>query len=226
MKLILSSPTYGPIEPLAERHLRTAMSHAAQHANVRFVGDASPNRIPFAAARNLAVKAALASPDDPDAILWVDSDIVVPVDGITRMVLEQKPFLSAIYVQREPPHFPLIAQHNKAADTFNWFIEAPENVVACIDGCGFGCVLTSMEMFRTIEPPWFEFKKFSEDFDFALKAKAAGFQLWVHTGVKCGHLRDPVPATWEDFVALRDSGGLAPYLKPTVQPAPAGSSAA
>jgi GT2 family glycosyltransferase len=213
MKLVLSCPTYGPVEPIAERHLRVAMCHATEHAHVKWCGDASPNRMAWAAARNLAVKAALEAEDPPDAILWVDSDIILPQDAITRLVLEGKDFITGIYCQREPPHFPLIANYDKFKETFSWFIEAPDNVVAPIDGCGFGCVLTSTTMLKAMSPPWFAFTRFSEDFDFALKAAKAGFQLFVHTGVKCGHLREPVPATWDDFTRLRDSGQLATYLQ-------------
>lgn len=215
MKLVLASPTYGPVEPTAERHLRMAMMHAVKHGGVDWVGDASTNRTAWAAARNLAVQASLDAEDPPDAILWVDSDVVLPLDAITRLVAEGKDFLTGIYVQREPPHFPLIANYDRFKDTFSWFIECPDNVVAPIDGCGFGCVLTSTAMLRAMTPPWFTFEKFSEDFDFCRRAAGAGFQLYVHTGVKCGHLREPAAATWDDFTRLRDSGDLAAYLRGT-----------
>jgi hypothetical protein len=69
-----------------------------------------------------------------------------------------------------------------------WFVSWPENVVAPIDGCGFGVVLTSLVMFRAIAPPWFEFTHFSEDLSLCRKATAAGFQLYMHTAVQCGHM--------------------------------------
>jgi hypothetical protein len=50
----------------------------------------------------------------------------------------------------------------------------PRHVVAPVDGCGFGCVLTSLALVRALPAPWFAFEHFSEDFDFCLKAKAAG----------------------------------------------------
>jgi len=216
MNLLLAVPTYGPVEPEASRHLRVAMMHAANHGGVHWVGDVSPNKVKWDAARNAAVRLALA-PDvgslAADAILWVDSDVVLPVDGITRLVAQQKDFITGIYLQREPPHFPLVANFDEVRKTFSWFIEFPANVVAPIDGCGFGCVLTSLAMLRALPPPWFAFEQYSEDFDFCLRARAAGYQLFVHTGVLCGHLRDPIAATFDDFKAIRDSGRLQAYLQ-------------
>lgn len=215
MKLLLAVPTYGPVEPEASRYLRVAMMHATNHGGVTWVGDVSPNKVKWDAARNAAVRLALESQaaTEADGILWVDSDVVLPQEAITRLVLERKDFITGIYAQREPPHFPLVANFDAAKGTFSWFIEFPPNVVAPIDGCGFGCVLTSMRLLRALEAPWFAFAKYSEDFDFCLRAGKAGFQLFVHTGVLCGHLRDPIAATFEDFKAIRDSGRLQQYLQ-------------
>lgn len=206
-RLLLSVPTYGPVDPIASRHLRSAIMHAAIHGGVQWVGDLSPDRMKFDASRNTVVKGAL-DIADADAVLWVDSDVVLPVDAISRLVAEQQDFITGIYFQRYPPHYPLIANFDPAKRTFSWFIEWPENVVAPIDGCGFGCVLTSTALLRAMAPPWFAFEQYSEDFDFCLKAARAGFQLRVHTGVLCGHLRDPEAVTATDFLRVLASGGL------------------
>ena len=52
----------------------------------------------------------------------------------------------------------------------------------------------------------------STAFDFCLRAAKAGYQLFVDTGVLCGHLQDPQPATVEDYLKLRDSGALARHI--------------
>lgn len=206
MKLVFACPSYGPVDPAALKTQRAAIMHAATHGGVQWVGDASPDRMMFHAARNEVVKAALST--DADAVFWVDSDIVLPVEAITRLVQTGQEFVTGIYCQRYPPHWPLVAHFNEEKRTFNWFIDWPENAVAPIDGCGFGCVVTSTRLLKALDPPWFHYEKFSEDFDFCLKAARAGFQPHVHTGVLCGHLADPKPVTLADFVAVRDSGGL------------------
>jgi len=206
VKVAFVSPTYGPIESAAIRTQRAAIMHAASHG-VTWVGDASPERMAFAAARNIAVDAVLTG-TDADAIFWCDSDVILPPDAISKLAAAQLDFVTGIYCQRSQPYWPLIAHFNRQKGTFNWWTQWPEQVLAPVDGCGFGCVLTSTKMLRQMDAPWFAFTKFSEDFDFCLKAAALGYQLYVDTGVLCGHLADPKPVTLSDFAAVRDSGGL------------------
>ncbi|HYE89035.1 MAG TPA: hypothetical protein VEA16_21945 [Vicinamibacterales bacterium] len=206
MKLVFAVPSYGPMDPAAVISQRNAIMHAAANG-VTWLGDASPDRMKFDAARNAVVKAVLDSPDaaGADAIFWCDSDVVLPSHAITSLVAAGKDFVTGIYFQRRAPFWPLIAHFNPKAGpdktgAFNWFTDWPTDVVAPIDGCGFGCVLTSTRMLRAMgSGPWFTFEKYSEDFDFCLRAARAGFQPYVHTGVLCGHLADPVPVTHQHF---------------------------
>ena len=211
MKLALVVPTYGPVDPAAAKHLRVAVMHAAQHAEVQWVGDASPDRVGFAAARNMGAQAALAT--DADAVMWVDSDIILPADGISRLVHAGRDFITGIYCQRAKPHWPLIAHFDDRRRVFNWWTHWPPNVIAPIDGCGFGCVLTSRTLLQAIPQPWFTFEEFSEDFDFCLKAAHAGHQLYVDTGVVCEHLADPQGVRLADFEGIRDGEGLDRYAQ-------------
>lgn len=197
MKLIFGCPTYGPTEPEANISVRIAIMHAAGHGH-EWLGDASPNRQGWEAARNNIVQSVVNSdyPDDA-AIFWCDSDVVLPNDAITRLADHGKDFVCGIYFQRRAPHFPLVATFDGSG--FNWIMKWPENVIAPIDGCGFGCVLTSLGMLRKMEAPWFKFAQFSEDFDFCMKAQKSGYQLYMDTGVLCTHLQDPKGAGFEEF---------------------------
>lgn len=213
MKLIWACPTYGPMDPQAIISQRIALMHAAANG-ATWVGDASPDRMMFSAARNAVVQAALQT--DADGVFWCDSDIVLPRDAVTTLVKTELDFVTGIYFQRRAPHFPLIAHFNEQRETFNWFVEWPEQSVAPIDGCGFGCVLTSMRLLNALgDGPWFHYQKFSEDFDFCLNARKAGFQLHVHTGVLCGHLADPVPVTADTFKAAWAAYKETPHVRPT-----------
>lgn len=200
MKLLFACPSYGPIDSQALRTQRAAIMHAANHG-VTWVGDVSPERMGFADARNRVVADALTT--EADAVFWCDSDVTLPADAISKLVVEQKDFITGVYTQRYAPYWPLVARFN--GDKFNWLSVLPANVVAPIDGCGFGCVLTSTNLLRAIRAPHFAFQQYSEDFDFCLKAKAAGFQLYVQTGVQCGHLPEPKPVGYADHEAHRPS---------------------
>jgi hypothetical protein len=215
MKLIFACPTYATLEPAAVISQRNAIMHAAAHAGVTWIGDASPNRHAFDTARNMV--AAAACETEADAVFWCDSDVVLPSHAVSALVIAGHDFISGLYFQRLPPHRALIAHFDPHGQRFHWYDEWPKDVVVPIDGCGFGCVLTSVRMLRTIREqtdaaalatgtvaaPWFAYKTFSEDFAFCRKAAEAGFQLHVDTGVVCGHLADPVPIGESQFRALQ-----------------------
>ena len=202
MKLILASPTYGPVDPNAQRCLRAAIMHASRNGHM-WIGDASPDKEAFAHARNHTVKDVLEAEDrEPDAyvdgaVVWVDSDIVLPVDAITTMASRECDFITGIYFQKGEDCWPLIAHFN--GKSFQWIVQWTPGTIVPVDGCGFGCCLTSLKLLRAVKQPAFEYVKFSEDFDFCLKAKEAGYQLYCDTSILCGHLDNPRAVTIEDY---------------------------
>lgn len=203
MKLLWASPTYGPVEPEAQRSQRAAIMSAANNG-VRWVGDVSPDKEKFDAARNHVVKEAFKLAPDADGIFWCDSDIVLPAEAV-RIAAYGEDFVTGIYFQKKEPHWPLVGRYLEGRNNFQWMSCWEENCLTEVDGCGFGCVYTSMKMLRAMEAPHFEYNDhISEDLFFCLKAKRAGFQLLVDTGVLCGHLPAPVPVGRKEFEAWRE----------------------
>jgi hypothetical protein len=199
VKLVFAMPTYGPVDPQTGASTRIAMMHAAKFGN-EWIGDCSPDRLPYALSRNKVVESIVNNDEFKDAsIFWCDSDIVLPPDAISRLADSGKDFITGIYFQRAGEHRPLVAHYNEKKNTFQWLAKWPKDCIAPVDGCGFGCVLTSVKMLRDMPAPWFEYKEFSEDFTFCLNARKAGYQLYVDTGVLCGHLMEPIPATIETY---------------------------
>jgi len=202
MDLLFACPTYGPTEPDADRSRRAAIMHAANFGG-KWLGDISTNRMKFDVARDAVAKEACNMEGASDAyVFWCDSDVILPPDAISvlaHMAVEKGyHFVTGIYFQRECDHWPLVA-HRSPNKGFQWIARWPEGSVFPADGCGFGCVLTSVAMLQDIGEMWFNYEKFSEDFDFCVKAKNKGYQLMVNSNVLCGHLADPVPVTVETF---------------------------
>jgi hypothetical protein len=194
MKLIFASPTYGQVDPQALKSQRIAIMHSSRNGHL-WEGDASPDKMKFDVARNAVAREACES--DADAVFWCDSDVILPADAITRLASAEKDFITGIYFQRKGEHYPLIARYT--GTSFQWYGKWEKDVLMPIDGCGFGCVMTSVKMLRSIDHEWFSYEQYSEDFDFCRKADSKGYQLWADTGVLCGHLSDPAPVTFETF---------------------------
>jgi len=129
-----------------------------------------------------------------DYILWVDSDTIIPKNTLKRLMSHDKDIVSGVY------SYKLIGGKNAVAKRFipNEVdayedipldeIRAKDNIFE-VDGIGFGCVLTKMEIFNHIHDPWFVLtKNMGEDIDFCRKAQNAGYKIYLDPKVLAGHI--------------------------------------
>jgi hypothetical protein len=217
-RLLLAVPSYGHLEPSIEKDLRVALMVAARHG-ITWLGDASPDRMSYSAGRNAVAQVCLDLPEC-DGVLWVDSDVKVPPNAILKLLMDAEAFgaefITGIYHQRAGNHCPLIACYNPDTNKFAYYTEWQDNVIAPVDGCGFGFCYTARSVIQRIaeQPDFNEREKWfpdtrdvegglSEDFNFCLKAKRAGIQLWVTTAVQLGHAGEPEIVTREHFLEMR-----------------------
>jgi hypothetical protein len=223
LRVILASPTYGPVDPDCAKSIRVAMMSAAKHG-VIWEGDASMDRLPYGASRNKTAQAVFMNKELYDGIMWIDSDIVVPVNAITALlatVVERNmTFVTGVYHQREAPYLPVFYEYSEKIGKFKANGKYPENMIAECSGCGFGFVYTGVDVLTAIEKlpdfdpitGWFPDKRDAggcgEDLSFCLQAIHAKKQLHVHTGVQVGHLGSARPVSAVDFAAYVKENGL------------------
>jgi hypothetical protein len=202
MKVVLSSQTYGPINPITNKHMRVSLMFAGNRG-VLWAGDASCDRMAYGAARNTAVQFALKEFPQADGIMWIDSDIKPAADSVARLLDTVRrhglDFVSGVYFQREGVHNPVFHGWNEDKHCFQPAEHYPPNTLGMAAGCGFGFVYTSLDMMRQValsknfseKNGWFPDKRdvggFGEDLTFCWMAKEAGFQLWIDTGVLVEH---------------------------------------
>lgn len=220
IKALLCSPTYGPVDPGCSKALRVAMMHSSNYG-VKWVGDVSPDRMAWATSRNMAAQHLLKEgPGFANGIMWVDSDIMMKPDDISRLLGGAKhfgyDFVSGIYYQRLPAHSPVFYHYNKKTKRFSPADEFPEGVIAPTDGCGFGFVWTSWNAVDKIARSkefdpyegWFPDKRqvggFGEDLSFCYLAMKAGVQLYADTSIQVGHAGGPYVVTRADFLRERE----------------------
>ena len=202
MKIVLSSQTYGPVNPVTNKYLRVAIMYAANRGML-WAGDASVDRYSYGKARNVATQYALNEQPDADGIMWVDSDIKPQPHQIAQLLHKVRhaklDFLTGVYFQREGVHNPVFHAWNEDMQTFQPAEAYPPNTLGKADGCGFGFVFTSLKLMRDVafsknfepETGWFPDRRDAggsgEDLSFCLMAKDAGHQLYVDTGIIVEH---------------------------------------
>jgi len=116
-----------------------------------------------------------------DEIVFIDSDIIPPRDGILKFRYWNYPFVTGIYYERNERHYASIRMYVDgqyvAFDTNN--IKQPYMFV---DACGLGYAYIDAEIFKRLSRPWFKWTREterspSEDIYFAQK-------VWNELGIK------------------------------------------
>ena len=152
--------------------------------------------------RNLLSQEAIR--DGYDYILWLDSDMTFPPDIISRMLNDMNTtgtrMVTGLYVKRTYPTSPVlydyIAPPEKTPNGFvkkiHDFVNYPQNSVFRVDGCGFGCVMTSVSLLKDVWDTYgLAFNPFpwaSEDVSFCYRVRQMGEEILCDSSISCGHI--------------------------------------
>lgn len=150
-------------------------------------------------------------------LCFIDSDMVVPPDTITKLLRTRGDVVGGVFCQREPP-YPfefgwvdgLSDDPRRPTDTddlqFRSFNLELSGQPVSVDVIGTGLLLIHRHVFTKLEPPWFEpnerlIKGYgqNEDWNFCIRAKRAGFDVVCATDVFADHLGGVQPLSL-DFV--------------------------
>ena len=134
-----------------------------------------------------------------DYIFWIDDDMVIPPDALTKLLAHNKDICSGLYFGRgnyKPLLFDLNMERN--ADnliekaSFNQRLDYPQDELFKVGAVGFGCVLTRVSILEAMEKEWggwFNFiGGYGEDLSFGIRCADMGIETWVDPSVKCGHI--------------------------------------
>lgn len=132
-----------------------------------------------------------------DYLFSVDSDIVLPKNTLKNFLAANKPIISGLYIQRiQNTHTLEVYMDTPNGGTTNipYDLIKDKGIVE-IAGCGFGCVLVNSDVLRNIPYPHFEYhvaldhrNTVSEDTDFCMKARKAGYTIWADSSIMCNHI--------------------------------------
>lgn len=164
-------------------------------------------------ARNVIASNAIK--DGFDRVMWIDSDMLLPRDAMIKLSKHMDngaELVSGIYFGRRQPSNPTIL------DKADWFVEDdgnvrvdstsyidyPKNALFEIAGCGFGCVMTSVDLLKRVVAvygsPFTPMMGFGEDVSFCWRVAKLGVKMYCDSTIKAGHIGEYV-YTEADFLA-------------------------
>ena len=106
--------------------------------------------------------------DDSDWLFFVDDDIELPDDALTRLLAHDKPFVTGIYYRRSPPCDPLIYKQEEEG----WYMpllpdkDYQTGELIQVDGCGLGCALIHRSVFEAILETHFLYRRHNRSYGF------------------------------------------------------------
>lgn len=144
-----------------------------------------------------------------DSFCFVDDDMVFGVDLLERLRSDTRAhefdICQALYIQRKPPHYPLVMEKDSSSPTGIKINPKPKpNSVVEVGVVGLGFTLirrVAVEEMLRRKPKdqtlfYWGMGGSSEDACFSRDAMAAGYRLCVNTGVTAGH-RMAVVMDWD-----------------------------
>lgn len=99
--------------------------------------------------RNLIVNEFLKS--DSEWLFWIDSDTLVPIGAVERLLAVNKPLVSGLYYGKNPPHPPIAYfVHNGAFTPIDQERKWDKGELVEVDSAGMGCMLTHRSVYEDI----------------------------------------------------------------------------
>jgi hypothetical protein len=144
---------------------------------------------------------------DADYLFMVDDDMLSPPDLFYSLAANDKDICGALAFTRNPDHKPVIYDVIEGFDPvtkkefyINKFsLNYPRDTLVQCDAVGFGAVLIKRKVIEAMkEPRFMGLQGCGEDITFCYKAKKLGFEVWMDTRLKLGHLGAPTVIT-EDY---------------------------
>ncbi len=151
-------------------------------------------------ARNMLVQEAMKD-SSYTHMLMIDDDMTFESDFALKLLEQDVDVVGGLAFKRRPAFTPCVFE--KRQDK-KYYPILPE-VFREVDVVGTGGILIKMDVFKKLKYPWFETyyddsgRHWSVDFDFCIKAKAAGFKIFADPEAEMGHIGDPAVIKKEQF---------------------------
>lgn len=144
---------------------------------------------------------------DADYLFMIDDDMLAPPDLFYKLAENDKDICGALAFTRNPDHRPVIYDVIEGLDPLTkkpyriqkFAMNYPKDTLVECDAVGFGAVLIKRKVIAAMPTPRFMgLEGCGEDITFCWKAKKLGFEVWMDTRIKLGHLGAPTIIT-EDY---------------------------
>ena len=140
-----------------------------------------------------------------DRVMWFDSDMVFNPDTLQTLHKDMDnlgcDMVTGLYVKRSLPTEPVLYESIKEPKrndkgvlerNIKAYTDYPQHAVFPVDGCGFGCVMTTTKILQDVwqkfGPAFTPYTWASEDISFCYRVNQIGGTIYCDSNVSCGHI--------------------------------------
>lgn len=140
--------------------------------------------------REACVEAALAV--QSDYLMFIDTDIQFPADGIERLIARNKDVIGAPYNEKRLPQVSTVKLSDGNGGFASTTVNLPTDAFPCAAvGTGFMAV-NLKRMVAHLQPPYFSYMNvenrfMGEDVAFCTRARSAGLEVWADPTIRLAH---------------------------------------
>jgi len=117
-------------------------------------------------------------------VLWLDSDMMFPVDTVQRLLHHQVPLVAGNYVTRQYPH--KTVAYTQLHDWRSYVINSNKPDLIKVAAVGMGCMMVNTDVIRSMSKPRFQTTyvpetndHMGEDFYFCQQAQQLGYDVLI-----------------------------------------------
>lgn len=194
MKIVIGVNTLTAIDRIAySNHCQLWFRLGRNHPEIDFIFNA-PHRMSIDRMRNMTARIAL--DNNADYIMFLDDDVIVPMDCVKKMIAADKDIVAGWTIIRGYPFNNMFFKYVNGDKTqLNYYneVDVSAGPVVDVDAVGFSCVLIKVDLLRKIPQPFFVTGPFNtEDVYFCLKARefVPDCTISVDTSLETGHVMD------------------------------------
>ena len=162
-----------------------------------------PNSLVYDSRNLLAITA---FENDFDYVMWIDSDMTFGQDTLNHLLedIQNTPeaeMVTTLCVQRTMPTRPVIYdrigepdldENGQLIKSTNIYFPYPKDQIFPVEGCGFGCCITSVNLLRKVwdkfGPAFAPYNWAGEDVSFCYRVQKLGYKIFCDSRIKCGHI--------------------------------------
>ena len=187
-RIMISVPTFGMLD--VEWNTRFMALAGPENSELKHCW---PVDMPIAEARNRSVEAAIER--ECDSVFFVDYDVLVFPDTLTRLVALDLPVVGGLYYTKSNPPEPVALVDGRPIS------EWKSGALVAVDVVGMGCTLLDVALLKSLGPPWFQTSddgamvngeptrtRSTEDAYFCARVtRESDARPCVDTSIVCGH---------------------------------------